>query len=421
MGTFAFLQTGTSWCPQKYPQYRVSLMPINASQAKNALPKNKDYKLTDEKGMFLLVKPTGRKYWRMQYRFSGKFKTLALGVYPEVSLKVARQKRDDARKLLSDNIDPIAHKLSEKQAVTEAASNHFEALGREWFAIKLTDKSESHRSRSLRMLEKELFPHLGHRPVAEITAPELLQVLRRIENRGVVDTAHRAKQTAGQVFQYAIATGRADRNPANDLAGALRPVSKTHYAAITKPAEVGKLMLAIDTFTGTYIVRAALKLSALFFLRPGELRQLEWEEVNWEGERIEVQAHKMKGRQPHVVPLCQQAQKLLRQLQSLTGRGKYIFPSQRRGGRPLSDNAVRVALRTMGYDNSTMTPHGFRAMARTLLDEELDYRIEWIEQQLAHEVKDLNGRAYNRTKHLKQRADMMQRWADYLDELKLKG
>ena len=310
-------------------------MSLNASKIKNAPQKTRDYKLADEKGMFLLIKSTGRKYWRMQYRFAGKYKTLALGVYPEVSLKEARDKRDEARKLLSDNIDPCSHKLSIKQAVTETVSNNFEALGREWYAIKLTNKSESHRSRSLRMLEKELFPHIGHRPVAEITAPELLLVLRRIENRGVVDTAHRAKQTAGQVFQFAIATGRAERNPANDLTGALRPRDKTHYAAITTPVEAGKLMLAIDAFTGTYIVKAALKLSALFFLRPGELRHLEWEEVNWEGERIEVQAHKMKGNQPHIVPLCQQAQKLLLQLQSLTGRGTYIFPSMRRGGAPL--------------------------------------------------------------------------------------
>lgn len=395
-------------------------MPTNASQVKNAQPKDRDYKIADEKGMYLLVKSNGRKYWRMQYRFAGKFKTLSFGVYPEVSLKEAREKRDSARKLLAEKIDPSAHRQQQKHALAEAGENNFEYIGREWYETKLAGKSHSHRSRSLRMLEKELFPHIGHRPISDITPPELLAILRRIEDRGVVDTAHRAKQTAGQVFKFAVATGRTEHNPANDLTGALRPKNKTHYAAITTPKDVAQLLLAIDVFSGTYIIRSALKLSALFFLRPGELRQLEWTEVKWEEHRIEIPDHKMKSRQPHIVPLSKQAEKTLRQLQSLTGQGQYIFPSQRGGSRPISENSVRIALRTMGYDNKTMTPHGFRAMARTLLDEELDYRIEWIEQQLAHEVKDVNGRAYNRTKHLKQRTDMMQHWADYLDELKIK-
>ncbi|WP_252179703.1 site-specific integrase [Endozoicomonas sp. 4G] len=334
--------------------------------------------------------------------------------------KEAREKRDVARKQLSDNIDPGVYKAQQKIAATSAAENDFETIAMEWYNVQLSDKSESHKSRSLRMLRKELFPHIGRRPISDISPPELLMLLRRIENRGVVDTAHRAKQTAGQVFKYAIATGRTNRNPANDLTGALRPKNKTHYAAITTPKDVGKLMVAMDAFSGTYIVRSALKLSALFFLRPGELRHLEWDEVNWDEKRIEIKAEKMKTRQPHIVPVSSQAEKTLLQLHSLTGRGHYIFPSQRGNSRPLSENSVRVALRTMGYDNNTMTPHGFRAMARTLLDEELSYRIEWIEQQLAHEVKDVNGRAYNRTKHLKQRVEMMQKWADYLDMLKVK-
>ena len=311
-------------------------MSINAVQAKTAQPKDKDYKLFDEKGMFLLIKNNGRKYWRMKYRFNGKHKTLSLGVFPEVSLKEARNKRDDARKLLDDNTDPSADKKRQKHEAFAATENNCECIGREWFSIKLSDKSDSHKSRSLRMLEKELFPVIGQRPVSEITAPELLTLLRKIEERGVVDTAHRAKQTAGQVFKYAIATGRAERNPSNDLTGALRPKNRVHYAAITTPKETGRLMLCMDAFEGTYIVKSALKLSALLFLRPGELRQLEWSEVNWDENRIEIPAKKMKMKLPHIVPMSRQAVNIIKNLQTLTGRGLFLFPSVRGGDRPMS-------------------------------------------------------------------------------------
>jgi len=246
----------------------------------------------------------------------------------------------------------------------------------------------------------------------------LLAVLRKIESRGAVETAHRAKQTAGQIFRFAVSTGRAERDPSADLSGALKTPKKKHLASITDPKEVGKLLLAIDNFQGTATVTAALSLSPLLFARPGELRHMEWEEINWEGGQWEIPAEKMKIKQPHIVPLCKQAIAILKELQLLTGRGKYVFPSARGASRPLSDNGVRTALRTLGYDNDTMTPHGFRATARTLLDEVLGFRIEWIEQQLAHTVRDPQGRAYNRTKHLPQRKDMMQKWADYLDNLK---
>ncbi len=393
-------------------------MSITDARARNAKPNDKDYKVTDERGLYLLVKTNGSKLWRYKYRFSGKERTLAMGAYPEISLKEARSKRDEARRLLDEGKDPSLEKQIQKALNISKYDNNFEAVGREWYEVKLTGKSESHRSRSLRMLEKELFPYLGIRPVSDITAPELLTILRRIEKRGVVDTAHRAKQTAGQVFLYAIQTGRATDNPAANLTGALRPKETTHYPAITTPLEVGLLMLAMDAYNGTPIVRAALKLSALLFLRPGELRQLEWSFINWNEGRIEIPATLMKIKEAHIVPLSRQAKKILEQLHTLTGRGKYLFPSERGASRPLSDNGVRMALRTMGYSKEVMVPHGFRAMARTLLDEVLEYRIEWIEQQLAHVVKDPNGRAYNRTKHLKQRAEMMQHWADYLDELK---
>ena len=393
-------------------------MSITDARARNAKPNDKDYKVTDDRGLYLLVKTNGSKLWRYKYRFSGKERTLAMGAYPEISLKEARSKRDEARRLLDEGKDPSLEKQIQKALNISKYENNFEAVGREWYEVKLTGKSESHRSRSLRMLEKELFPYLGIRPVSDITAPELLTILRRIEKRGVVDTAHRAKQTAGQVFLYAIQTGRATDNPAANLNGALRPKETTHYPAITTPLEVGLLMLAMDAYNGTPIVRAALKLSALLFLRPGELRQLEWSFINWNEGRIEIPATLMKIKEAHIVPLSRQAKKILEQLHTLTGSGKYLFPSERGASRPLSDNGVRTALRTIGYSNEVMVPHGFRAMARTLLDEVLEYRIEWIEQQLAHVVKDPNGRAYNRTKHLKQRAEMMQHWADYLDELK---
>lgn len=393
-------------------------MPLTATQVDKAKPQEKDYKLSDEKGLYLLVAKTGSKYWRLKYRFSGKERKLAIGVYPDVSLKDARNARDEARRQLAQGIDPSAEKQARKLASNQAAANSFEVIAREWLAIKMSDKSKRHQDRTRTALERDLFPYIGKKPVNEITAPELLAALRRIEQRGIIETAHRAKQTAGQVFRYAIITGRAERDISTDLQGALRTPVSTHFSAITEPRSVGQLMLAIDGYHGSPTLQAALKLSPLLFCRPGELRQLEWSEVNFDEQRIELPAEKMKIREPHIIPLSKQALAILTDLYPLTGHGKYVFPSARGASRPLSDNGVRTALRSLGYTNEQMTPHGFRAMARTLLDEILNYRVEWIEQQLAHAVKDVNGRAYNRTKHLPQRFEMMQRWADYLDELK---
>ena len=393
-------------------------MPLTATAVKQAKPKDKPYKLSDGKGMHLLISPNGAKYWRVKYRFAGKEKTLALGVYPEVSLAEARDKLDKARRLLRDDVDPgLAKKLKRLHQYEEEA-NSFEAIAREWFETKMTDRSERHRTRTIAALEKDLFPQIGNRPISQINAPELLMALRKIENRGAIETAHRAKQTAGQIFRYAIVTGRAERDPSADLKGALKNPVKTHLAAITESREVGKLMLAIEGFRGTPVVKAALQLSPLLFCRPGELRHMEWQEINWEEERWEIPADKMKMKQPHIVPLSTQSLGLLNELQRLTGRGRYVFPSARGASRPLSENGVRTALRTMGYDNETMTPHGFRAMARTILDEVLNYRVDYIEHQLAHAVKDANGRAYNRTSHIKERTNMMQGWADYLETLR---
>lgn len=391
---------------------------LTAIAVKQAKPGEKDRKLTDGAGLFLLVTTNGGKRWRYKYRYAGKEKLLALGTYPDVSLADARNRHQDAREKLAQGIDPGEARKIEKLTRHQADADGFEAVAREWFATKMCDCSQSHQDRTMRALEKDLFPHLGNRSIGAITAPELLAVLRRIESRGAIETAHRTKQTAGQVFRYAVATGRAERDPSSDLKGALANPKKKHLAAITNPAEVGRLMASIEGFQGTPTVKAALRLSALIFQRPGEIRSMEWSEINWDAERWELPAEKMKMRLPHIVPLSHQALEVLRELQPLTGWGRYVFPSARGASRCLSENGVRSALRTLGYDNDTMTPHGFRAMARTLLDEVLGYRVDWIEHQLAHAVRDANGRAYNRTSHLEGRATMMQGWADYLDELK---
>jgi integrase len=391
---------------------------LAATAVRQAKPKDKAYKMTDGKGLYLLVHPQNGKYWRYDYRFTGKRKTLALGVFPDISLSDARALHQQAREKLSAGIDPAEIKRVEKLTKNLAAADSFEAIGREWFNHKVQNKSENHKVRVLRILEKDLIPSLGHRPISKITAPELLAALRKIEKRGAVDIAHRAKQTSSLIFRYAIATGRAERDPSSDLTGALQSKTKKHHAAITNPKEVGDLMKAIDVFNGTMVVKTALQLSALLFQRPGEIRHMEWTEINWGESRWEIPAEKMKMKQPHIVPLSSQALNLLRELQRLTGRGKYVFPSARGASRPLSENGVRTALRTMGYTNDKMTPHGFRAMARTIMDEILSIRVDWIEHQLAHAVRDTNGRAYNRTSHLKGRSEMMQTWADYLKELK---
>lgn len=392
-------------------------MPLTDVRVRTAKPAEKDYKMADERGLFLLVKKNGSKYWRMKYRIAGKEKLLAIGVYPDVSLASARQNRDEARSMLAQGVDPMEHKKAVKAAFHESASNSFEIIAREWLGNRKPG-SEKSDARITRILEKDLFPAMGSRPIADITPPELLRALRRMESRGVLETAHKARQYAGQIFRYAVATGRADRDPSADLKGALKKPTKRHFSAITTPKEAGQLMRAIYSYQASPAVMAALKLAPLLFCRPGELRQLEWQEVKFEERRIELPPEKMKVKEPHIIPLCKQAVAILEELHALTGRGRYVFPNGRGASRPLSENGLRVALRTMGYTNEQMTVHGFRAMARTLLDEILAFPVDWIEHQLAHAVRDANGRAYNRTKHLEQRRKMMQTWADYLDSLR---
>ena len=389
---------------------------LTAAFVKQAKPRDKAFSLVDGVGLYLLVKQAG-KYWRYNYRYCGKQKTLSLGVYPDISLAEARKRHQTAREELTNGIDPSEIRKVQKITKSLANKDDFESVAREWFNQKLLDKSDSHKVRTTRILEKDLFPSIGGRPISRITAPELLAVLRKIEAR-TVDIAHRAKQVASAVFRYAVTTGRAEGDPSRDLAGALKVTSKTHHAAITDPEELGRLLLAMDGYQGSLVVTTALQLSALLFQRPGEIRHMEWLEINWGKNLWEIPASKMKMKVDHLVPLSRQARELLTQIHKLTGRGKYVFPSARGVTRPLSENGVRTALRSLEFDNDTMTPHGFRATARTILDEELKCRVDYIEHQLAHAVRDANGRAYNRTTHLDGRREMMQQWADYLDDLR---
>lgn len=393
-------------------------MGLTNLEIKKAAAQDKAYKLSDGKGLYLYITPKSQKYWRMDYRFGGKRKTLALGVYPETTLADARHQCDEARKLIKNDIDPSDVKRAKKIAKAQSQENSFKALALEWFAKETPHWSTHHIDRVDRMLNKELFPFIANRPIGDITAPDLLACLRRVESRGAIETAHRVKQVAGQVFRYAVATGKADRDPSADLKDALATPIKSHFAAVTDPKEVGKLLITLDDYQGTPEVATALKLAPLLFCRPKELRHMEWSEIEWDKQEWHIPADKMKTKADHIVPLCKQAIEALQSLYPLTGNRQYAFPSARSPKRPMSDNAVLSALRRLGIPKEQMTGHGFRAMARTLLDEELDYRIEWIECQLAHAVKDANGRAYNRTTYLKQRKDMMQHWADYLDNLR---
>jgi len=391
-------------------------MALSDREIKSAKPKDKDYKLSDGKGLYLLVTKAGGKLFRLKYRFEGKEKKLSIGSYPDVSLKKARSISDEAKERLAEGVDPSFYKQAAKEEKQESFANSFEAIALEWRSVMQKDKAETTQKRVSNILTQYLFPLLGKKPINDIPISSILATLKAIEKKGAIETTRRARQLISQIYRYAIATGRAERDPIPDLRGAFEPQHVKHHSALVEPKDVGHLMVAIDNFQGTPVVKAALKFSSLFFCRPGELRHLKWESINKEEKRIEIISDKTK--QQHIIPLSKQAILLLEELEPLTGRSEFILPSARGRSRPMSENAVRTALRTMGYDNDSMTPHGFRAMARTLLDEVLEYRIEWIEQQLAHSVRDANGRAYNRTKHLKQRTAMMQRWADYLDELK---
>lgn len=391
-------------------------MPLTDTAVRNAKSRPKAYKLFDGAGMYLEVGPGGQKGWRLKYRIYGIEKRISLGGYPQVRLSEARKSREDARRLVAQGIDPSQERKRLKVIAATAAANSFEAIAREWHEGESPAWVPAHAKRKLNRLERDIFPEIGGRPIASITAPELLHMIRRIEARGVRETAKRALVDCGQIFRYAIATGRADRDLSADLRGALAPSKTEHFAATTDPKRVGAMLRAFDGYEGTTTVRCALRLMPLVFVRPGELRKAMWREINLDN--AEWRFTVSKTNTPHIVPLSSQAIEILREVQKVTADGPFVFPSARSSNDPMSDNAILAAMREMGIEKHVMTGHGFRAVARTLLDEELHCRPDFIEHQLAHAVKDPNGRAYNRTAFLSERKQMMQGWADYLDGLK---
>lgn len=394
-------------------------MSLTDTVARNAKPREKPYKISDAHGLYLQVEPSGSKLWRLKYRFNDKEKRLSFGAYPVVTLAHARERQLEARRLLGTGVDPGEYKKQTRRSAVVASANTFEAIAREWFLRFSSVWAKSHSSKVLLRLENELLPWLGSRPIALIEAVELLESIRRTEARGARETAHRCLGYCGQIFRYAIATGRAKHNPAADLRGALPPVRSTHFASITDPNAVGGLLRAIDGYHGSLVTRCALRLAPLTFVRPGELRKAEWPHVDLVGAEWQIPGERMKMGKDLIVPLSRQAMDVLRELHPLTGHCQFLFPGVQRAHRPMSENTVNAGLRRLGYTGDEMTGHGFRAMARTILDEVLGYRVEWIEAQLAHEVRDPNGTAYNRTAFLQGRREMMQGWADYLDDLRV--
>lgn len=392
--------------------------PLTDTQVRTAKPTEKIYTLPDGAGMYLEVATSGTKIWRMQYRQqNGKKNRLTFGTYPEVSLLEARTQRAAAHKLLADGIDPAHYKRNAKQADDVAASHTFEAVATTWLKKTAATRAITTDTKITNWLRKDVFPFIGDMPVSKIKPLDVLTTVQKMETRGAIDSAHRVKQICGQVLRYAVATGLVERDVSADLKGALSVIPKSHHAAIIEPAEAGKLMRSIAQYTGHPYARAALKLSPLLFVRPGELRAAEWKEIDLDNAEWRIPGEKMKMRTDHLVPLSTQAIAILREIHLMTGHGKYVFPSIRTEDRCMSENTINAALRSMGYDKETMTAHGFRAMARTIMDEVMGERVDLIEHQLAHAVKDPNGRAYNRTAHLPARREMMQRWANYLDKI----
>jgi integrase len=372
----------------------------------------------------LEISPAGSKRWFWKYRKDGKEGRMALGSYPDVGPKDARKARDAAKLQKSEGRDPVQVRKVEKLKALTPAGDTFKATAEEWYAMKLDSWSSHYAIREKRNLEKDLFPFLGQRHIGEIEAIELLAVVRRVEERGALDVAHRVLTTAGQVWRYAVATGRAARDVSVDIKGALKPHHGKHFAAITDPVKLGELIRVIRGYQGGPIVRAALQLAPVLFQRPGELRAAAWAEFDLDAALWTIPAARMKRRvdgkkngDPHLVPLPTQAVEILQKLKPLTGHGTLLFPGERSHDRPISDNTLRAALLTLGYGPDVQSVHGFRATARTILAEVLNFDPLVIEAQLAHAVKDANGRSYNRTTYLKHRATMMQQWADYLDKL----
>ena len=402
------------------PRQNVPLTDIRVNKAK---PKGKEYKLSDGGGLHLLVTKTGGKLWRMQYRFEGKQKMLSFGVYPAITLADARQRRDEARRLLANNQDPVAVKKNQQaamQAQQQQEETTFGKIAGEWFEKRKPEWVESHAVSIKGRLDNYILPAFGNKPITKVTAADVRAMLLKIEARGTIEAAKRTKIICGQVFRYAVAHDIIQHDPSASLKPSelFRKVEKRHFAAVTDPKTLAPLLRSIDGYSGTIESRCALRLLPMLLMRPGELRHLEWTEIDTETEQISIPAEKMKMRNEHIVPLSRQALSILEEIRKVTGTGKYVFPSARTADRPISDNTLNACFRRMGYSNETVTSHGFRATARTILDEVLGFPVDHIECQLAHAVRDANGRAYNRTSHLPARRAMMQAWSDYLDELK---
>lgn len=391
-------------------------MSLTDAKVRSLKASEKQYKVADGRGLFLVITTSGSKYWRFRYRFVGKEKSLAIGIYPDVSLSEARDKAHEARKMLANDIDPGVEKQNKKRARKLAAANTFETIAREWFQKNSTRWIDSHGKRIMNRLEKDVFPFVGKRPITELSAPEILTVLQRIENRGAIETAHRTHQNFGQIFRYAIATGYAQNDPSPHLRGALKPIQQKHHASIIDPKKIGELLRAINSYEGFFATKCALRFAPLVFVRPGELRQAEWSEINLDSAEWRIPAVKMKMREQHIVPLAKQAIAILQELHMLTGNSKYVFPSIRASKRPMSENTVLGALRRLGYTTDEMTGHGFRSMASTLLNEQ-GWNRDAIERQLAHAERNNIRAAYNYAEYLPERRKMMQHWADYLDGL----
>lgn len=392
------------------------ITPLTDTKIRTIKPAEKPQKLFDGGGLFLLVTPTGGKLWRLKYRFGGIEKLLAIGPYPQTSLADARQKRDQASALIANGVDPSDTKKAQKVAGTQETET-FEIIAREWHTKFSATWAASHGIKIIRRLELYVFPWLGNRPIKSITAPDLLTVLRRIEAKGALETAHRTQQNCGQVFRYAVATGRAERDPSADLRGAIPPASGKHMATITDPKEIASLLRSIEDYRGSIVTRCALQLAPLVFVRPGELRHAEWTEFNFDTEEWRIPAEKMKAGVLHIVPLSRQALDVLREIQPLTGHGRFVFPSPRTDSRPMSSNAILSALRRMGFAKDEMSGHGFRSMASTLLNEQ-GWNRDAIERQLAHAERNSVRAAYNYAEFMPERKKMMQAWADYLEGIK---
>ncbi|MDL2279582.1 integrase arm-type DNA-binding domain-containing protein [Desulfovibrio sp. OttesenSCG-928-G11] len=392
-------------------------MPLTDTSIRSAKPQSKAVKMFDGGGLYLEVAPSGGKWWRLKYRLDGKEKRISLGTYPTISLKEARERREEAKKMLANGIDPSIQRQAKKESIRAKTENSFEAVAREWHMKHSQGLAESHNKKILSRLEKQLFPVFGEKAVNEVEAADLLKAAQHAQNRGAVETAHRLVQLCGQVFRYAIVTGRAKHDISADLRGALQKVSVKHMATITDKKRIGELLRAIDAYGGFLPVKTALQIAPYVFVRPGELRGAEWSEFNWADAEWHIPPARMKKKEKHIVPLARQVLTIIETLRDYTGHSRFLFPSIRTDSKPIAEESLLVAIRSMGFTAEEMTAHGFRGMASTLLNEQ-GYNRDWIERQLAHGERNAVRASYNYAEYLPERRRMMQEWADLLDSFK---